>query len=37
MKTLADKGMTMLIVTHEIDFAKSVAQEIMFVGWWGHC
>ncbi|MBP8612635.1 MAG: amino acid ABC transporter ATP-binding protein [Candidatus Atribacteria bacterium] len=31
MKTLADKGMTMLIVTHEIDFAKSVAQEIMFL------
>ena len=31
MKTLADRGMTMLIVTHEIDFAKSVAQEIMFL------
>jgi polar amino acid transport system ATP-binding protein len=31
MKNLAERGMTMLIVTHEIDFAKSVAQEIMFL------
>lgn len=31
MKTLADKGMTMLIVTHELEFARSVAHEIMFL------
>lgn len=31
MKTLAEHGMTMLIVTHELEFAKNVAQEIMFL------
>lgn len=31
MKDLADEGMTMLVVTHEIGFAKSVAQEIIFL------
>jgi amino acid ABC transporter ATP-binding protein len=31
MKTLADKGMTMLIVTHELEFARNVAHEIMFL------
>ncbi|MGC9172295.1 amino acid ABC transporter ATP-binding protein [Caldisericum sp.] len=31
MKTLAENGMTMLIVTHELEFAKSVAHEIMFL------
>ncbi|BAL81474.1 amino acid ABC transporter ATP-binding protein [Caldisericum exile] len=31
MKTLRDKGMTMLIVTHELEFARNVAHEIMFL------
>ena len=31
MKTLADKGITMLIVTHELEFARNVAHEIMFL------
>ena len=31
MKTLVDKGTTMLIVTHELEFAKNVAHEIMFL------
>lgn len=31
IKNLAEKGMTMLLVTHELDFAKDVADEIMFL------
>lgn len=29
MKTLADEGMTMLVVTHEMDFARRVADRVM--------
>jgi len=31
MKRLAKKGMTMIIVTHEINFAKEVADKIVFI------
>ena len=31
MKNLADEGMTMLIVTHEIGFAKNVGNRILFM------
>jgi len=31
MRVLAEHGMTMLIVTHELEFARSIAQEIMFL------
>ncbi len=31
MKDLADHGMTMLIVTHEMGFAKEVASRVMFI------
>ncbi len=31
MKLLADDGLTMLIVTHEIDFARDVADRVVFV------
>jgi polar amino acid transport system ATP-binding protein len=31
MKTLAEEGMTMLIVTHELGFARSVCDEIIFM------
>jgi len=31
IKNLALKGMTMLLVTHEIEFAKDIANEIMFL------
>ena len=31
MKELADKGMTMVVVTHEIGFAKEVASRVLFV------
>ncbi|MEK0152120.1 amino acid ABC transporter ATP-binding protein [Tetragenococcus halophilus] len=31
MKKLADQGMTMIIVTHEMGFAKEVANRIMFI------
>lgn len=31
IKNLAEKGMTMLLVTHELDFAKDIADEIMFL------
>ncbi|GAA5421654.1 amino acid ABC transporter ATP-binding protein [Tetragenococcus halophilus] len=31
MKKLADQGMTMVIVTHEMGFAKEVANRIMFI------
>ena len=31
MKELAEKGMTMVVVTHEIGFAKEVASRVLFV------
>lgn len=31
MKSLADEGMTMLIVTHEMGFARTVADEMIFM------
>jgi len=31
MRDLAEEGMTMLVVTHEMDFARSVASRIMFL------
>ena len=31
MKELAERGITMLVVTHEIGFAKEVADEILFM------
>lgn len=31
MRELADKGMTMLVVTHETHFAKDVADRIVFM------
>ena len=31
MKNLADTGMTMLIVTHEMGFAREVADRILFL------
>ena len=31
MKTLANEGMTMVIVTHEMGFAREVADRVMFI------
>ena len=31
MKSLADEGMTMIVVTHEIGFAREVAEHVMFM------
>lgn len=31
MKTLADEGMTMVVVTHEMDFARKVADRVIFI------
>ena len=31
MKTLAKKGMTMIVVTHEMGFAKEVSNRVMFM------
>ena len=31
IKQLADEGMTMLIVTHELNFAKNVSNKIIFM------
>ena len=31
MRKLADEGMTMLVVTHEMDFARSVSSKVMFM------
>ena len=31
MKQVADEGMTMVIVTHEMGFAKEVASRIIFI------
>jgi ABC-type polar amino acid transport system ATPase subunit len=30
MKALAEKGMTMIVVTHEMSFAKNVADRVLF-------
>ena len=31
MRNLADQGMTMVVVTHEIDFAKEVSDKVLFL------
>ena len=31
MKSLADDGMTMIVVTHEITFAREVADRVIFM------
>lgn len=31
MKELAEQGMTMIVVTHEMGFAKSVATKVLFM------
>lgn len=31
MKTLARNGMTMIVVTHEMDFAREVASKVVFM------
>lgn len=31
MKTLADKGMTMIVVTHKMNFAKNVFNKVIFM------
>jgi polar amino acid transport system ATP-binding protein len=31
MKDLAESGMTMVVVTHEIGFAREVADEVVFL------
>lgn len=31
MKDIASKGMTMVIVTHEMDFARNVADRVIFM------
>jgi polar amino acid transport system ATP-binding protein len=31
MKTLADEGMTMVVVTHEMGFARSAADAVVFM------
>ena len=31
MKTLANDGMTMIIVTHEMNFAKNIANRVIFM------
>jgi arginine/lysine/histidine/glutamine transport system ATP-binding protein len=31
MQQLADKGMTMVVVTHEIQFARDVANRVLFL------
>ena len=31
MKELADEGMTMVVVTHEMGFAKEVANRVIFI------
>ncbi len=31
MKNLADKGMTMIVVTHEMNFAKNVSNKVIFM------
>ena len=31
MKSLAEEGMTMIIVTHEMGFAREVANKVLFI------
>ena len=31
MKKLAEDGVTMVVVSHEIDFAREVANKVMFI------
>ncbi|MCD8871268.1 amino acid ABC transporter ATP-binding protein [Staphylococcus gallinarum] len=31
IKSIAEKGMTMVLVTHEIEFAKAIADQILFI------
>jgi cystine transport system ATP-binding protein len=31
MKELADEGWTMVVVTHELQFARAVADEVLFL------
>ncbi|OYR83250.1 glutamine ABC transporter ATP-binding protein, partial [Halorubrum sp. E3] len=31
MRSLVDEGMTMLVVTHEMSFARAVADEVVFL------
>ena len=31
MKRVATEGMTMIVVTHELDFAKDIATKVLFV------
>jgi polar amino acid transport system ATP-binding protein len=31
MRSLADEGMTMVVVTHEISFAREVADRVIFI------
>ena len=31
MRQLADEGMTMLVVTHEMNFAKNVSNKVVFM------
>jgi polar amino acid transport system ATP-binding protein len=31
MRTLAEEGMTMLVVTHEMDFARNVSDRVVFM------
>ena len=31
MRQLADEGMTMLVVTHEMDFAREVSNRVVFL------
>jgi polar amino acid transport system ATP-binding protein len=31
MRSLADEGMTMVVVTHEIGFAREVADRVLFL------
>jgi polar amino acid transport system ATP-binding protein len=31
MKALADSGMTMIVVTHEVGFAREVADQVVFM------
>ncbi len=34
---LAREGMTMIVVSHEMGFAKSVAHRVLFYGFWPNC
>jgi len=34
-KNLAKEGMNMVVVTHEMGFAREVADRIIFYGWMG--